>query len=94
MKIISDQILSRFDPDTQRIEHKSGSYAMYDEYSNNPTEDHLVTLDIGIIVHVFKKHGEVPTIEDVMFSLYHQLRNHQETYSDRSIGGFNNDLTN
>ena len=83
MKIINDQLMSECVSD--EMEYHSGSFLAYDACS----EDHLVTLDIGIRVHVFMNHGEKPTEDDVVMALYQRAK---EPVSDRSMGSLHDDF--
>lgn len=62
MKIISDKRLSHFDPVNNVMMFGCGSRC----YRGREVEDHLVTLDNGISVHVGLDPGRDATMDDVL----------------------------
>jgi len=77
MKIISDRLLSRINEETGYMEHKCGAL----DYRDINLEDHLVTLDNGISLHVGCEHGKQITIDMIIKQLAY-LSNNINNYRD------------
>ena len=70
MKIISDKQLSFYDEKFDTIEYETGAHS----YRDYKLEDHRITLDNGIVIHVGCEHGKNVTISMVIDKLKELFR--------------------